>query len=790
MAEKKMVQTRKTTGSKSGKRKTTAAKASQSNVNIAAMVKKLTEPLVFGLDIGTRSIVGTVGYRTSTNGFVVVAQESVEHETRAMLDGQIHDIQAVADTIIQVKQKLEQLIGRKLTDVCIAAAGRVLKTVVACAEMHFNYETVVTNEHVYSLDMLGVEKAYDLLRQEQQNEDIHFYCVGYSVIRYYQNDYPITNLEGHKANTIRTELIATFLPDEVVDGLYAAVEKAGLYVANLTLEPIAAMNVAIPEKFRLLNIALVDVGAGTSDISITNDGSIIAYGMIPSAGDEITEALARHYLLDFGEAEKMKCQSTMRKQVTVHDIMGLSHKISSEEIAEVAEPVVREITTRVADRIKELNGGKPVSAVFVVGGGGKMMGFEETLADNLGIPKERVALRGSEVMGQIEFLQKNIKVDSLLVTPVGICLNYYEQKNIFIFVTLNGERIKLYDNSKLTVVDAAMQMGYPNEDLFPKRGKALNYSVNGEKRMKRGEPGDSAVVNLNGKESALSGALSQNDKIEIKASTAGKDAVMTIGEIPEYHSAIHFIFNRKPITCPRFVQVNGELVSQYYEIQENDEIEILEYYTLEQVLEFMDIVCRGRAYVNNASADMETKVYDNFTIACEIKKEEPNYQELIKEYGEGQVPEAVLNGEMQEAEQVAEGHITEKDMESGEISSQRQDAEDAKRDDSIPGNVTEDIPKVKGASDYQTAEGALESQQPVSGLQKTSPEGVELPITVNGDPVVLKNKKEYILVDVLDFYPFDLSVAKGNRLETLINGVSSDFTSPVHENDEVKIYWV
>lgn len=790
MAEKKTVQTRKTTGSKSGKRKTTAAKASQSNVNIAAMVKKLTEPLVFGLDIGTRSIVGTVGYRTSTNGFVVVAQESVEHETRAMLDGQIHDIQAVADTIIQVKQKLEQLIGRKLTDVCIAAAGRVLKTVVACAEMHFNYETVVTNEHVYSLDMLGVEKAYDLLRQEQQNDDIHFYCVGYSVIRYYQNDYPITNLEGHKANTIRTELIATFLPDEVVDGLYAAVEKAGLYVANLTLEPIAAMNVAIPEKFRLLNIALVDVGAGTSDISITNDGSIIAYGMIPSAGDEITEALARHYLLDFGEAEKMKCQSTMRKQVTVHDIMGLSHKISSEEIAEVAEPVVREITTRVADRIKELNGGKPVSAVFVVGGGGKMMGFEETLADNLGIPKERVALRGSEVMGQIEFLQKNIKVDSLLVTPVGICLNYYEQKNNFIFVTLNGERIKLYDNSKLTVVDAAMQMGYPNEDLFPKRGKALNYSVNGEKRMKRGEPGDSAVVNLNGKESALSGALSQNDKIEIKASTAGKDAVMTIGEIQEYHSAIHFIFNRKPITCPRFVQVNGELVSQYYEIQENDEIEILEYYTLEQVLEFMDIVCRGRAYVNNASADMETKVYDNFTIACEIKKEEPNYQELIKEYGEGQVPEAVLNGEMQEAEQVAEGHITEKDMESGEISFQRQDAEDAKTDDSIPGNVAEDIPKVKGESDHQTAEGALESQQPVSGLQKTSPEGVELPITVNGDPVVLKNKKEYILVDVLDFYPFDLSVAKGNRLETLINGVSSDFTSPVHENDEVKIYWV
>lgn len=793
MAEKKTASAGKTsrTTRKTGKSRAAGTKTARTDANIAAVVRKLTEPLVFGLDIGTRSIVGTVGYRTSANGFVVVAQESVEHETRAMLDGQIHDIQAVADTIIQVKQRLEKRIGRKLTDVCIAAAGRVLKTVVATAGMDFNYETVVTNEHIYSLDMLGVEKAYELLRQEQKEEDIRFYCVGYSVIRYYQNDYPITNLEGHKANSIQTELIATFLPDEVVDGLYAAVEKAGLFVANLTLEPIAAMNVAIPEKFRLLNIALVDVGAGTSDISITNDGSIIAYGMIPSAGDEITEVLARHYLLDFGEAEKMKCQSTLRKQVTVHDIMGLTHKISSEEIAGVTEPVIREITANVAERIRELNGGKAVSAVFVVGGGGKMKGFEENLAEALGLPKERVALRGSEVMGQIEFLQQNIKVDSLLVTPVGICLNYYEQKNNFIFVTLNGERIKLYDNSKLTIVDAAMQVGYPNDDLFPKRGKALNYSVNGEKRMRRGEPGDSAVVSLNGKESALSAALSQNDKIEITASTTGKDAVLTIREIPEYHAAIYFVFNKKPVTCPRFVKVNGQLVSQYYEIQENDEIEILEYYTLEQVFEFMDIVCRGRSYVNNALADMETKVYDNFSIACEIKKEEPNYQALMQEYGEGQIPEAVLNGQMQEAENVAEGHIAEggsdepdRDSASGYEAVQ----ESAVQEETGKEKVAADLPGEETTS--QNMEKTSGGQQPVSG-QPGEPSGsIDLTITVNGDTVILRNKKEYILVDVLDFYPFDLSVAKGNRLETLINGVSSDFTSPVHENDEIKIYWV
>ena len=83
---------------------------------------------------------------------------------------------------------------------------------------------------------------------------------------------------------------------------------------------IAAINIAIPEKFRLLNIALVDVGAGTSDISIVKDGSIIAFGMIPLAGDEVTETIARNYLTDFATAEHVKRQCERRKSVTFKDI--------------------------------------------------------------------------------------------------------------------------------------------------------------------------------------------------------------------------------------------------------------------------------------------------------------------------------------------------------------------------------------------------------------------------------------------------------------------------------------
>lgn len=719
------------------------------------------EQLVFGLDIGTRSIVGTVGYKDSTNGFVVVAQTSHEHETRAMMDGQIHDINMVAETIGRIHKKLEYMTGRSFKDVCIAAAGRVLKTVEAEGFIDFSAETTVTSEHIYTLDMLGVENAYEKLRSENENDDIKFYCVGYSVKHYYQNDYPITNLEGHKCNTIKSELIATFLPDEVVDGLYAAVERAGLYVANLTLEPIAAINIAIPERFRLLNIALVDVGAGTSDISITKDGSIIAYGMIPSAGDEITECIARHYLTDFNEADRMKCVSTTNDEVEFHDIMCLPQKVSSAEVAEVISDTVKSITRSVADKIIELNGNKSVSAVFVVGGGGKAAGFVESLSEFLELPKERVALRGIEVLSNVKFLQNDITVDSLLVTPIGICLNYYEQRNNFIFATVNGERVKLYDNGRLTITDAAMQVGFPNDSLFPKRGKSIIYYINGEKRMLRGKEGEAAVIKLNGRETGMSTAIEQNAKIEITPSTVGEDAVLEIGSLSDYKSTVKFVFNDKEIVCPRFVSVNDNLVSEFYEVQDGDDIHILDYYTLKQVLEFMDILYYGDVYVNNVIASMDTKVYEKFTIKCEIldgsKNDNISMVNDTVNVSNDNIYVSDNNLDIEESE--IETHST-----GGETAGASNISEEKKEADVLEGKASENVEQ----SDIP----------------------VDVNIVVNGIPATLRGKSRYILVDVLDVCPVDTSVAHGEDLETEVNGIACDFTQPVNEGDIVRIEWV
>ena len=706
--------------------------------------KKYPGTLVFGLDIGTRSIVGTVGYKIGER-FHVVDQEIREHETRAMLDGQIHDIRKVGNTILSAKEALEERLGRPLKDVCIAAAGRVLRTVTVHAEQTFEKEKEISEEDIYALTSLGIENAYKEFNETADGTEntTKFYCVGYSVIRFFLNGYPMGNLEGHKAREVACDLIATFLPDDVVDGLYKAVGVAGLEVANLTLEPIAAIQVAIPQMYRMLNIALVDVGAGTSDISITRDGSIIAYGMIPVAGDALTEIIAQNCLVDFNTAEQIKRQSGEKEEVEYKDIMGLPQVITREQVAALIKPVVDQMTGQVADKIKELNGDKSVSAVFVVGGGGMIAGYTQSLAEHLGIQKERVAVRGQEVMQQIEFLKEDAKKDSLMVTPIGICLSFYEQSNSFIFVYFNKQRIKIYDNNHLAVVDAAVQAEFPNDGLFPKRGKELNFTINGQPRMQRGEPGEAAVIFVNGYEADIHTAIHANDVIEVKESTAGAAAHLEVGKLPEYQSTLRVKVNDALVEMPRFVQVNGILQSGYYAIQEGDVIEILNYYTVEQLAAFMDLSIEepNHVYVNNRLADAKTQVYENFSVEWKEgeTKTEPSYIE----------PEEEENT---------------KDMDAEEPTS-----------------------SAEGAKEAQTQAKEQDGPQDATVLASDTPQ--QIAVMVNGKPVILSGKKSYVFVDVFDWIDFDLSKPQGRGIVTKLNDRDAQYMEELHQGDKLEIYW-
>ena len=735
--------------------------------------------IVFGLDIGTRSVVGTVGYKEHDK-FVILCQKTLEHETRSMIDGQIHDIAAVSETIRKVHTMCEQTVGTKLSEVCIAAAGRVLRTVNTHVDMVFSSNRETMPEDVSNMLSVGVEKAYREF-SENEDSDTKFYCVGYSVVKYYLNKLPMNSLVGHKAKQIGADIIATFLPDEVVDGLYKSVELAGLRVANLTLEPIAAISVAIPEKFRMLNIGLVDVGAGTSDISITNDGSIVAYGMIPMAGDAMTDEICKHCLVDFDMAERIKRDSDNLDVIEYEDIMGIPQTISKKEIIDVVNPIIEDEVSRVSDEIIRLNGGKPVSAVFIVGGGGIITGYTDALADKLSIRKERVALRGSEVMGKIDFKDNIDSKKSLLVTPIGICLNYFENSNNLIYVSFNGNRIKLYDNGKVSVVDVAMQAQFPNDGLFPKRGKALTFSVNGKSHITKGEIGEAAVITVNGEPADITTLVKSNDKIVIKESTAGVRARVRVDSLAEYKKKLRLGFDNHSILVNRLVSANGKPVSADYEIEQDDRIEVLDYVFADDVLRALELPLDTPVLANGNPCDSKTRIYENFNIECpngftfgvydeDKSSDEPDERDFFNSEATTEINESVeLNESADDNEKINAN-------ESVELNESVDDNETINANESVEVNESADAEVMKTAN-------AATDMKSEFGDEKS------ITIRVNGDLVTLSGKSEYVFVDVFDYIDFDLSNPKGKGIETIHNGKPAMYMNALNDGDDLKIYW-
>ena len=520
-----------------------------------------------------------------------------------------------------------------------------------------------------------------------------------------------------------------------------------------------------------------NVGAGTSDISITKEGTITAYGMIPVAGDSLTDILVQHCLVEFEVAEQIKRKCRTQETIEYEDIMGLPQTIKASEVLELLDPEIERMTQLVSDTIKELNGDKPVSAVFVVGGGGMVPGYTEKLAEKLGIVKERVAIRGQEVMQTITFELENARKDAMMVTPIGICLSYYVQSNNFIFVEFNGERVKLYDNGKLSVTDAAMQMQFPNDQLFPRKGEALLFTVNGKTRMVRGEQGEAAVIRVNGDEADMYTQVHNGDRIVVTPSTEGEPAVLELGKLSELGDALQVYVNGKQISLPKTAEVNGHRENEFYRIGQNDDIRIRNSYTVKEIAEFLDVPLGADIRVNDTAAQPDTRVYEHFTVSWDMKNplpegsyadlpdadtEEDAYREEPV-YGEGPV--------MQKAEAVA-----------GEAA-MTQGTETAAENGTA--SVTTQGTSGKQDEKYESVEQTAQSQS-------VSPQGPHpLTVIVNHSPITMQGKASYVFVDVFDYIDFDLgsSASAGRSIVTNLNGRPAQFMEPLKEGDVIEIYW-
>ncbi len=542
-------------------------------------LRKQADNEIFALDIGTRNVIGVFG-SNDEKGFTVQAFSEYAHTQRAMIDGQIEDIAEVARVVKLVKAKLEEKTGVALSRVAIAAAGRALKTQRTELEFDIDDKEAITEEAVKAFEVETVFKAQNELDESVKSGNLVFYCVGHTVVNYFLDDYKIKNLIGHKGKKVRVELIAAFLPNVVVESLYSVMDMNKLEVASLTLEPIAAMNVIIPPEVRLINIALVDIGAGTSDIAISQNGSIVAYAMSTVAGDEITEEIIRSYIVDFEAAEKMKITASKGGTIKYTDILGFEKTVTAEEFFASLSPAVGSLAQNISESILEANGGQPPAAVFLVGGGSLIPELAPTVAEKLEIPKERVAVGGKNAY-------KNINIGKIgiggpeYVTPIGIGVTAVVNKGYdFSVVTLNGKKMRIFDTRAVSVADMLVMAGFKTNQIIGRSGKNLSFTLNGERQLMKGSFSVPGQITLNGMPVALDMNVKQGDIIEFVPAESGMDASVNIsdiaGELSDKTVSIDGVKYPVGIT----VTVNGKSVGKDYDIQNNDKVIITETDTL------------------------------------------------------------------------------------------------------------------------------------------------------------------------------------------------------------------
>ncbi|MBP3038897.1 cell division protein FtsA [Bacillaceae bacterium Marseille-Q3522] len=527
---------------------------------------------LFALDIGTRSVVGIILEETDGR-FHVLDIFAKEHRERAMLDGQIHDVLAVSQIIKEIKTELEKKYG-PLKKVCVAAAGRALKTERSTATMTIRNKPMMQKQDILHLELSAVQLAQSSVAQKhEQEKSVYYYCVGYSVLYYRLDGEEIGNLTDQQGDEASVEIIATFLPKVVVESLIAALHRADLEMEALTLEPIAAINVLIPPSMRRLNVALVDIGAGTSDIAITNSGTVTAYGMVPVAGDEITEAISEEFLLDFPLAEQVKRKLSTQSAIQITDILGYSAEIGAQEAVTRIGTAIDRLAASICDEILSLNNHKPPKAVMLVGGGSLTPRLPEKIARYLQLPENRIAIRGLDAISSLT-MDGHLTKGPELVTPIGIAIAAKKAPVQYRTVYVNEQPVRLFEVNKLTVGDCLLAAGINMAKLYGKPGMAKIISLNGKNITIPGTYGEAPLLTKNKLSCGLDDEIANNDVVTVTKGKDGKQTSLQIKELVDGFQNRTVKINQQEYRVPPDILRNQQAVSADAWIEDRDQVSI------------------------------------------------------------------------------------------------------------------------------------------------------------------------------------------------------------------------
>ncbi|WP_427915258.1 cell division protein FtsA [Ramlibacter sp. MMS24-I3-19] len=368
--------------------------------------------LVVGLDIGTAKVMAVVG-EVMPGGELKLAGLGIA-PSNGLKRGVVVNIDATVQSIQQALKEAELMADCKITRVYTGITGSHIRGINSSGMVAVKDKEVTPADVarvVETARAINISTDQRLLLVEPQEfvidgQDVKE-PIGMSGIRLEAKVHIVTGAQSAAENIIK------------------CVRRCGLEVEQLMLNPLATSQAVLTDDEKELGVALVDIGAGTTDVAIFTGGAIRHTAVIPIAGDLITSDIAMALRTPTKDAEDIKVESGYAKQLLADpeqqvEVPGLGDRgprmLSKQALAGVIEPRVEEIYSLVQQVVRESGYEEVLSSGIVITGGSSVMPGMVELGEDIflkpvrrGVPTYRGALadmvaqpRAATVMGLLE----------------------------------------------------------------------------------------------------------------------------------------------------------------------------------------------------------------------------------------------------------------------------------------------------------------------------------------------------------------------------------------------------
>ncbi len=356
-----------------------------------------SQDLVVALDIGTTKVCAIAGRKNEHGRLEILGVGKVESE--GVMRGVVSNIEKTVRAISDAVAAAQRAAGVEFRVAHVGIAGQHIKSLQHRGLLtRDNLHTEIGQRDIdrlvndmYKLVLPPGDKILHVLPQEYTVDDEQGIVdpIGMSGVRLEANFHIITG-----------QITAT-------QNIVKCVERAGLKVANLMLEPIASATAVLSEEEKEAGVALVDIGGGTTDITIFKDGIIRHTAVIPFGGGVITKDIKEGCNVMHSQAEKLKVKfgSALSEEVydnrviTIPGLKGREPKeISEKNLARIIQARVEEVLDYVVWEIRRSGyEGKLIGGLVLTGGGAlmnhidKLAEFHTGMNTRIGTPVEHLA---------------------------------------------------------------------------------------------------------------------------------------------------------------------------------------------------------------------------------------------------------------------------------------------------------------------------------------------------------------------------------------------------------------